>query len=301
MRITVASKGRVSAEKPRSNRDVNVMPPLRRLAHWINEREAIREARERGDNSPWTADPILQEWKFCNVRREDDRVTKAIKNLWRDPYAKDKSLWHAMVVARFINWPDTLEECGYPEPWPKKQDKFMASMHAREARGDKVFTGAYIVSNNGMACSKIGVVHVTFNRASYMPAPPQVGDTLQEAYRKLIAVDGIGSFMAAQVIADLKHTPVLRKAKDWHDWAAPGKGSMRGLNRVYDLPITKQWKERMFVQRLAELRKELLPHAPIVGSICLQDLQNCLCEFDKWERVRLGEGKPRARYTPYGG
>ncbi len=28
-----------------------------------------------------------------------------------------------------------------------------------------------------------------------------------------------------------------------------------------------------------------------------QDLQNCLCEFDKWMRVRLGEGKPKRRST----
>ena len=28
-----------------------------------------------------------------------------------------------------------------------------------------------------------------------------------------------------------------------------------------------------------------------------QDLQNCLCEFDKWMRVRLGEGKPKRRFN----
>ena len=27
-----------------------------------------------------------------------------------------------------------------------------------------------------------------------------------------------------------------------------------------------------------------------------QDLQNCLCEFDKYERVRLNEGRPRSNY-----
>ena len=27
-----------------------------------------------------------------------------------------------------------------------------------------------------------------------------------------------------------------------------------------------------------------------------QALQNCLCEFDKYERVRLGEGRPRNNY-----
>lgn len=31
-----------------------------------------------------------------------------------------------------------------------------------------------------------------------------------------------------------------------------------------------------------------------------QDLQNCLCEFDKYERVRMGQGRPRSRYPGRG-
>ena len=30
------------------------------------------------------------------------------------------------------------------------------------------------------------------------------------------------------------------------------------------------------------------------------DIQNCLCEFDKYRRLQLGEGKVRARYDGAG-
>jgi len=30
------------------------------------------------------------------------------------------------------------------------------------------------------------------------------------------------------------------------------------------------------------------------------DVQNCLCEFDKYRRLQLGEGKVRARYNGAG-
>jgi hypothetical protein len=30
----------------------------------------------------------------------------------------------------------------------------------------------------------------------------------------------------------------------------------------------------------------------------MRDIEHCLCEFDKYERVRLGQGKPRAQYKP---
>ena len=37
------------------------------------------------------------------------------------------------------------------------------------------------------------------------------------------------------------------------------------------------------------------PDAPLLTA---HDVQFCLCEFDKYERVRLGEGRPRALYKP---
>ena len=38
--------------------------------------------------------------------------------------------------------------------------------------------------------------------------------------------------------------------------------------------------------------------APWVPPIDLSDIQNCLCEVDKYLRVKQGEGRPRAQYIP---
>ena len=273
--------------------------PLDRLGYFVPEREAIRERKERGDPAPWTDDEILREWKFCNVRREDDRVTRWLRTNWREPYAKHPDLWHGLLVGRQISWPDTLAECGWPERWPEKREAFLATMRAREARGDKVYTGAFIVSNNGVPGSKIDVVAGLFDRAWAMKDPPRTGDSLRDAYGKFMALFGVSSFMAAQFVADLKYTPILRKAKDWWVWAAPGDGSMRGLNRLQGLPLNKKWRDDAFLAVLMELRPRLAKLAPIAGELCLQDIQNCLCEFDKFERELHGEGHPRARYVPY--
>jgi hypothetical protein len=32
--------------------------------------------------------------------------------------------------------------------------------------------------------------------------------------------------------------------------------------------------------------------------MCMQDWQNVMCEFDKYMRVKLGQGRPRAGYNP---
>jgi hypothetical protein len=33
-------------------------------------------------------------------------------------------------------------------------------------------------------------------------------------------------------------------------------------------------------------------------SVEMRDIEHSLCEFDKYERVRLGEGRPRMKYKP---
>ena len=40
------------------------------------EGERIRYRRMAGEPYPWTTDPVLREWRFCNVHREHDRTTE---------------------------------------------------------------------------------------------------------------------------------------------------------------------------------------------------------------------------------
>src|SRR5262245_42081973 len=84
--------------------------PIERLLYFIRERERVRSRRAKGKPWPWTDNPILREYRFCNVRREDDAVTRWIAEHWRAPNADDPDIAFAMVVARFINNPETLAE-----------------------------------------------------------------------------------------------------------------------------------------------------------------------------------------------
>ena len=119
---------------------------------WITERERIRIRRASGEPPLWTEDKILQEYSFCNVRREDDRGTRWIADNWRAPHADDPDLWFAIVVARFVNLPGTLADLGYPVPWDPQH--FRAVLNARKERGETCFGPAYNISNNGSNASK---------------------------------------------------------------------------------------------------------------------------------------------------
>lgn len=273
---------------------------INELFNFIYERHAIYQRRAQGKPKPWTKDLILQQYKFCNVYRELDTVTQWIANNWRWPHREDPNLWFAMCVARLVNWPVTMEEMKYPVPWNPRH--FMTIMNSGTPTG-KRWGGAYIVSTNGNKISKEiyiaeRVLTPLWDDRKAMTEIYQGAKYLNVFHQYLMEFDGLGSFLAAQVIADLKYVSPLCKAYDWHTWAASGPGSRRGLNRVFNKPVDSPWLEGAWLHALQTLHKEITSFmkAKNLPELHAQDLQNCLCEFDKYERTRLGEGRPRSRY-----
>lgn len=276
---------------------------------FIRAREAVRVARETGKTKPWTRDPILQRYRFCNVRREDDTVTRWIADNWREPY-RNEDLWFMMAVARWVNWPDTLEEIAGPvlglgtrQPLTFNADAFARILHNRSARGEKVWTGAYMIGTQGNAKDKPAFIAedvllpLWLRRAELRP---RKGDSLESFAQRVVAVKNQGRFMVGQMIADAKYADkYLRAARDWDTWAISGPGSRRGLNRVLGREVDAAWTEAAWREAFApvfEKTTNVLPEEPWIDGLHAQDVQNCLCEFDKYERVRLGQGRPRATY-----
>lgn len=266
------------------------------LLYWIKERESIRLKRQAGEPKPWTDDAILQEYKFCNIDRENDRVTKWIKDNWRDPFINDENMWYAMAVARLFNWPDTLFVIGYPmfvdDDWFKEIEEELISYRSKK---NKVWTGAYLVSTNGVKMDKISYVLQRVLKPLWKDGrAPKPGETLSSYQMHLTSFDGFGSFMGAQVIADLKHTPMLADAPDWWTWAALGPGSTRGLNRLYGRPLDAPLNQAKGLGEIQQLKA--IVQAELGMNLCCQNIQNCLCETDKYLRVLNSEGKPRSLY-----
>lgn len=274
------------------------------LIAFILERHAVYTRKTAGEPRPWSSHPAfgphLQRYRFCNVYREFDTVTRWIADRWRTPHHDDPDLFFAMAVARFVNWPDTLAEVGFPIPWDPEH--FVAVLESRQARGEKVFTGAYVIHADR---------HFPGSKAAYLAAKVLTplwdaraalrqitNGTLAEAHRLLTRFHGVGSFMAGQVIADLKYAGPLRSAPDWHTWAAPGPGSERGLNRVQGRPENAPWPGTTWLRELQALHREIAPMIAAAGvpPLHAQDIQNCLCEWSKMVRLLLGEGKPRSSY-----
>jgi len=125
---------------------------------------------------------------------------------------------------------------------------------------------------------------------NYLPVGHFISDdTCLTYYYWLKKINGLGSFLAAQIVADLKNTPrhPLSQAVDWKTFSAPGPGSLRGLSWYFGTNITNSKYEEAIEIVASELG----------WSDCMQDLQNCMCEFDKYCRVFSGTGRSKRKYA----
>jgi hypothetical protein len=269
------------------------------LKYWIEERENIRALKEANHPKPWTRDPIFRDVYFCNVRREQDKTTKWIRNFY-NPWVMHDNFELNIVLARLLNWPATLQRIGF---WDTDERSFTDLNNILDGMAGKVFGNAYIVSTNGNSVPKAQYLcrvllpgaHEVLNalwRKSYGCG------SLGQAYTSIIRIHGMGSFMAGQVIADLKNTRghPLTQADDWWTFVVPGPGSIRGVNWIMNGNPDRRGFEN-FTAAVETIRYMLeKERCEGIETICNQDLQNCLCEFDKYCRVLTGTGKSKRGY-----
>ncbi len=287
-------------------------PDYAPLWSWIREREAIRIKKEElGQPPPWTSDPILATYRFCNVRREDDLVTRWIAQHVRAPFADHPLLWFMLCICRQVNWPATIAELIKTEgAWPSHErfapERLGEVLNARRARGEKVYTGAYLIP----APAKRGAdkqAHVAevvlgdlYRRAAELGQGADwvgPGRTLRVTHAWIRQSRGWGAFLAYQAVVDMRFSPrLLAGAPDVATWAAAGPGTIRGLHRIHGRAIAAPLSQD---QALREMRAIYQVAQDQTGvAVDFSDVPNVLCETDKYLRVRFGEGRPRARYVP---
>lgn len=273
--------------------------------YWMRERENIRLKKNAEEPPPWTTDPILTSCFFTNVRRRDDRVSQWIIGHIIEPFAEHSNLWIMLALARLVNWPDTLLELMKQGLWPTgAQPAWTAlgeALDARTARGEKTWTAAYQVLPSNKSESKgayvTRVLMGTWSCREQILAAIQ-HNRLEAAHRALTQLEGWGSFMAGQAVADWTYTPLLCHAEDLYTWAPLGLGSQRGLNRLFGNPLGREWTQEEAVVAMREVRTTGL-HELGAGfeDLTLHDWQHSICELDKSLRYQNGE-RPKRRYSP---
>lgn len=269
---------------------LRLLTPGERFRYFIEARERARYHKELiGGPGPHSDDPIIAVNRFCNVNREDDAVTKWIKVNVRDRWSEcpRRDLLVQVLTARLWNHPPTLEEL---LPYTS-YDVALSTLQDRRDRGEKTMRGAYMMPVHGNHGKGKTVDEYYLQAVQSACAMRWELESLQAVAEQLTTILGIGDFLANQVCTDLRYTAAWRNAPDWGTFVLCGPGTRRGLDRYFCREVTGNLQQRVYVAELLDIRERLQveqhPLAPVFDDP--NNLSNCFCEYDKWERVLHGE------------
>jgi hypothetical protein len=314
--------------------EVAKLSALDRFLYWIRERHNVYLRRKVGQPKPWTDDEVLQSFFFTNPFRENDKVTVWFRENIREPLRDDPRVIFATIAFRWFNLPETAEvlmggpgkaggedtcpgvKYGWLEAWDA--DGVLERLDRERKAKAKIFTGAYMINSPGgepkLEAIVRRVTNVWEDRQSIIEffqiyhaarhRDPRGPLRLEQAHDMFVRFDGLGGFMSYEVVCDLRYTKWLENAPDKMTWCNPGPGAIRGLYRLTDTPFKKgdnatspprpkDWQAQM-VRLLETARKRL--RMPLE----MREIEHSLCEWDKYERARLGDGRMKRTYNGRG-
>lgn len=282
------------------------LPPLNRFLYWMRERHRIYLRRQAGLPAPWTDDVVLQNWFFTNPYRENDKVTAWFRATVRDILQDHPSVFFATICFRWFNWIPTgmfLREHSLLTNW--HTGRAVTALTKWKSNGHQVFTGAFNISNSGSTKPKINrvcedYIEPAWNHRLEFTGAWDDGVTMEGMHGALMELPGMrgSGFMAYEVVCDLRWTYLLRNAPDVLTWCNPGPGAKRGLNRILGRPIDttikrEEW-DRESIRLLHQATERFWKMMP---PLEMREIEHSLCEFDKYERARLGDGHMKRRYA----
>lgn len=272
---------------------------------YVNERYAIYERRNAGVPPPWTRDYILQTYKFCDVFRQHDRQTVELLRAVPPLAATDPvRTFRLICLFRLFNWAPTFHALLPLVNAAGELDIRRARAELKRLRRAKVklFTAAYRTAfPTGHSADRIDyAVRLAAAHQKYAPvAVAAMGARrLEVLCHALVKMPGVGMFIAYELACDAAYYPALLCApEDALTWANAGPGAIRGCNRVFRGDKAAFAPKERYLKEM----ERLLAQAPkrFKGpAMVLRDIEHSLCEYDKYERVRAGEGRPRSNFRP---
>src|SRR5271155_3462077 len=86
---------------------------------FMTAREQLRIKKETGSLWPWSSDPILNTYKFTNVKREHDRTTRWMREHWTGPNERSGSgeIIFNCALFRYFGTSEFAAAIGWQNHW----------------------------------------------------------------------------------------------------------------------------------------------------------------------------------------
>lgn len=315
-------KDKIQTAKPTVNEE-----NLLHLYNFITERYKIHLRKDvLKTPQPWTADSVLLEFRFTNVRREHDRETKwLIEHITSNPRLPYGDKLMNCILFRLFNKHETSELIGQPIHFSSKYDpenyRGLFEQRAQEDPHFVFFTGAFNTGGmkralkwylNGAEEDSMPMRVMKFMK--YLREDrivPKLSHcrTQEEVYSLLRGYLGIGDFLAYQMFVDMTYIAEFPFSEN--EFTVAGPGCKKGLNYLFKDKDGMSHEECLFWLRdnLADLFHDILgkPWNPSKlfkdlpeydRCLNVMSLENCFCELSKYIRAKTGTGRPRKKYKP---
>lgn len=259
---------------------------------------------------PWTNNPILQNYKFTNVRREHDKTTIHLLNLLEEH--KDASYGNKImniILYRLFNKIETNQLMGWVD-FKHYDDQELRGKLSQVKPGFVYFTNAFYTTGMRQGFRRcypdegfepIVIVRVCNDRKKEIVSAIKKAKTPMDVIDALKLFDGIGNFLSYQMFVDLTYLPEFPWSEN--EFVVSGPGCIMGLDMLFDDRGGLSHDELLFWLRdncpiTKEKCMELMVDLPEWDRCMnLMSLENCMCELSKYIRAVEGTGRPKNLYN----
>ena len=280
------------------------------------ERQNIFWKKLYGEPAPWTNDPILQEYKFCNSYRVNDRVSQYLLSnvIYNGKNYSNEDMLFRIILFKLFNKESTWELLlnNFKEITLKNFNfnEYSKVLENTISNGIKIYNDAYIsCATKAFGYNRKHDNHLALINKMFIE--DRIQDkivrckTMEEGFNIIRDYPLIGNFMAYQLVTDINYSTVVNWRED--EFTIAGPGSLRGIKKCFIDKGNLSNEEiirYMYVHQDEEF-KRLNLNFKRIGNRPLQliDCQNIFCELDKYCRqaipsLKSNRTKIKKKYAP---
>jgi len=263
------------------------------------ERQSIFIKRVAGVPSPWTTDPILQQYKFTNPYRASDRTSQYLIRhvIYGEGSQAPREVFFRILLFKLFNsvrtWERFVEKFGIPSWREYSFCAYAAVLHGVPS-SQTIYSGAYVMPAPRLGeGSKYGnhlrlLTHIMDDRCWERVVRAK---TFSDVFEELSKYKTFGPFLAYQYAIDLNYSEIINFSE--MDFVVAGLGARDGIAKCFK-NLDKRVSSIDFSQHIRymasvadeEFSRLGLTFDTLWGrKLHLIDYQNIFCEISKYSRV----------------
>ncbi|KAK2465539.1 hypothetical protein APHAL10511_002431 [Amanita phalloides] len=272
--------------------------------YFAAERKAIDDKRRAGSSPPWTNDPILRKYPFCNTYRVLDKGCQYLIHevIEKGSQAPQEVTFRVLLFTTFTKietWELLNHQLG-PLTWATYSRKqYQEVLAEAKSQGVSLYTGSFIKPAPSFGFSDNFMNHLCLLEMfmeNQLAVRLMGAEYLADVFEYIASFPSFGNFTTYQLILNLSYSKIL----NFHvnDFVVPGPGAVSGLRKMFGRSLDNATtSERGFdikvIRWLAETQHQHFKRLGIKFSalgpdkiaMSVADIEHTLCEVDKYSRL----------------